>query len=134
MNGQIVLLLPTVANQFKVGTERTAETSFMRNIAYSMGDVKIWYKESTAVEKNFIAKFHAHNNCTAKYAITYSICCSVRPSICSCLGLPKALAEPRYGTVSCFMTSLNVGAVGWGHEGTNYRTEVGVPSVMGITN
>jgi len=27
------------------------------------------------------------------------------------------------------MTSLNVKAVGWGHEVAYYRTEVGVPSV-----
>jgi len=41
VNGRVVLLFPVVANQFKVGIERTTETSCMRNIAYNMGDVKI---------------------------------------------------------------------------------------------
>jgi len=41
VNGRIVLLFPLVASQFKMGTERTTETSSMRNIAYNMGDVKI---------------------------------------------------------------------------------------------
>jgi len=78
---------------------------------------KYWYKESTSVEKHSLAKFHAHNYRVVEYTITHSVCCSVRPSICSCWGLPTVLAAPRYGTVSCFMTSLNVGGCGMGSWG-----------------